>query len=290
MAPIRPGQRVSPWRQPAYRIGHELLSAADRVWYRRSFDEVERFCLFAGYARSGHSIVGAVLDAHREAVIAHELEVTALVLAGVGREELYARLIARSQWFRWYKGSTSNYDYRIHGGWQGRFARLRVIGDKRGGSAVRTLAEHPDFIDRLSRVVGVPVHVVHVVRNPYDNIAAMSIWHQMTVDEATDHYFSHHDTTSRLNELCGEGRVCTVHHERFVADPAGEIAGLCRFLGLEPYPGYLEACRARVFRAPTYTRLKVPWTAAQVRRVEELSRPHAFLREYGFEPEGMEAV
>jgi hypothetical protein len=88
MAPVRPGERASAWREPAYRLGHELLSAADRVWYRRSFDEVERFCLFAGYARSGHSIVGAVLDAHREAVIAHELEVTAPVLAGIGRDEL----------------------------------------------------------------------------------------------------------------------------------------------------------------------------------------------------------
>lgn len=290
MALLRPGQPVSPWRDPVYRFGHEVLTACDRLLYRRAFDQVERFCLFAGYARSGHSVVGAVLDAHRDAVIAHELEVTSFVLAGITRDELYARLLARSQWFRWYKRNASNYDYRIPGQWQGRFDRLRVIGDKRGGTVAQTVAKHPDFFDRLRSITGVPVHVIHVVRNPFDNISAMSIWQGMTLEEAIDYYFSHHDSTARLNELCGEGRVMTVHHETFVADPAGVITNLCAFLGLECYPGYLEACRQRVFRTPSLTRQKVPWTPALVREVEARSRRYPFLAGYGFDAPAAETV
>ena len=283
MALLQPGQRTSRWRDPVYKAGHEVLTAWDRLRYRRAFDGVERFCLFAGYARSGHSVVGAVLDAHREAVIAHELEVTSLVLSGMGRDELYARIIARSQWFRWYKRNASNYDYRIPGQWQGRFRRLRVIGDKRGGTVAQTLARHPDFFDRLRATTGVPLHVIHVVRNPWDNIAAMSIWHEIALEEAIDYYFSHHDSTARLTALCGEGRVLTVHHEAFVTDSEVVIGRLCAFLDLECYPGYLEACRGRVFPRPTFTRLKVRWTPALVKRVEERARPYDFLREYRYE-------
>ena len=35
------------------------------------FDDVERVCLFIGYQRSSHSLVGSILDAHPEAAIAH---------------------------------------------------------------------------------------------------------------------------------------------------------------------------------------------------------------------------
>ena len=36
---------------------------------------VETFVLFIGHARSGHSLVGAILDAHPEIVIPHEFKV-----------------------------------------------------------------------------------------------------------------------------------------------------------------------------------------------------------------------
>ena len=38
----------------------------------RMYDDLQAFCLFMGYTRSGHSLVGACLDAHPEAAIAHE--------------------------------------------------------------------------------------------------------------------------------------------------------------------------------------------------------------------------
>ncbi|HXE79582.1 MAG TPA: hypothetical protein VNK41_02440 [Vicinamibacterales bacterium] len=48
-------------------------------------------------------------------MISHELEATALVPVGITRDERDARILARSQWCRWYKGNASNYDYRIPG-------------------------------------------------------------------------------------------------------------------------------------------------------------------------------
>jgi hypothetical protein len=37
--------------------------------------EIEAFALFIGYPGSGHTLLGMLLNAHREAVIVHELKV-----------------------------------------------------------------------------------------------------------------------------------------------------------------------------------------------------------------------
>ena len=37
-----------------------------------SVNNVEKFVFFVGYARSGHSMIGSVIDAHPDMVIAHE--------------------------------------------------------------------------------------------------------------------------------------------------------------------------------------------------------------------------
>src|SRR5262245_32956253 len=117
-------------REGVYQIIQTTRSARLRRRHRADFDRVERFCLFVGYPRSGHSIVGAMLNAHRDAVISHELIVPPLILRGCGRDELFARILARAEWFNM-RGNRANYDYRIRHQWQGRFATLRVIGDKR---------------------------------------------------------------------------------------------------------------------------------------------------------------
>ena len=144
---------------------------------RAAFDEVSAFCLFVGYPRSGHSLLGALLNAHRHAVIAHELQAPQLVLAGCDRETLYARIL-RAAWFD-LRGNTSNYAYQVPNQWQGRFEHLRVVGDKRGGSAALAIGEHPNLLNRLRVMVGVRLRLIHVVRNPFDNIAAISLWHRL---------------------------------------------------------------------------------------------------------------
>src|SRR5581483_4762206 len=115
---------------PGQELVYGLLQRAWSAWARRRYaDElarVETFCLFIGYPRSGHSIVGALLNAHRHAVIAHELDAPRLVLAGCSREVLFSRILARAAWFN-LRGNASNYDYQVPNRWQGRFEALLVV-------------------------------------------------------------------------------------------------------------------------------------------------------------------
>lgn len=271
-------------REGTYQLLLDGMSAYARRRYRGDLARVEQFCLFVGYPRSGHSIVGAVLNAHRDAVISHELNVPPLVLGGCTREELYSRILARSYWFN-LRGNATNYSYEIPHQWQGRFETLRVIGDKRGGTVSQTIAEHPDFLDRVRVLVGVPLQLVHVVRNPYDNIAAISKWHNLSLEESVEFYFSHCRTTAALDELRDPSRSITIRHEEMIRDPRGVISALCAALGLDLYPGYLDDCCSVVFPTPTRTRRKISWPPALVRDVERRARAFPFLQGYELKDE-----
>jgi hypothetical protein len=271
------------------RLRHALYQRQQDVWSSwiqrrraRDFAGVTAFCLFVGYPRSGHSIVGAVLNAHRDAVIAHELDAPPLILSGCTRDELYARILARAAWFN-LRGNTTNYRYAIPNQWQGRYRTLRVIGDKRAGSVTRCLAGHPEFFRDVRSLVKVPLRLVHVVRNPYDNIAAISIAERMSLEESVDFYFFHCTQTAGLDSLCPAEELVTLRHEDMIQDPAAAIADLCGRLGLDAYDGYIEDCRRSILRHPTLTRQKVEWSASLVREVEHASRQYPFLDGYSFE-------
>ena len=286
-APIpgaRPDPRAGaiPGQEFVYGAVQRLWSAAGKRRFRRDFDDVSAVCLFVGYPRSGHSLVGAMLNAHSDAVIAHELDVLELVERGAPRSELYGRTLARAAWFN-LRGNQSNYRYQIPGQWQGRFRSLRVIGDKGGGWAAQRLREAPGLLERLRESVGVPLRLIHVVRNPFDNVAAISLWHGMPLAEATEFFFSHCESTARLQAQLSDDEIITVRHEDFFVEPEAALARLVEFLGLTPEPSYLAACAAIVFRRPTHTRTRVSWTEEEVKSVQTRMEPYDFFDGYGFE-------
>ena len=277
-----PVANAVPGQEVVYEAIQTLWSAWVRHQYHDVFDRVRAFALFVGYPRSGHSLVGAMLNAHRHAVISHELNISRLILAGRDRDALYSRIVARAAWFN-LRGNASNYDYQIPHQWQGRFETIDVIGDKGGGWVAQAIQKQPDLLQRLQDIVNVPIRLIHIVRNPFDNIAAISTWHHFSLDESIDYYFSLCATTSSLPAGAGHTQVITLHHEHFIRSPVPTLTRLCAFVGLEPDAGYLADCSSVVFDQPTNARRKVVWTASQVREVEQRRQPYAFLRDYEFE-------
>jgi hypothetical protein len=158
-----------------------------------------------------------------------------------------------------------------------------VIGDKRGGAVTRSIAEHPDFLDRLRSVVGIPIRLIHVVRDPFDNIAAISKLRGLSLADSADYYFLHCRTTTRLGALCAPGELITVRHEDMIREPEAALTELCAFLGLERYPGYVEAASSVLYRQPSGSGRKASWPEGLVEDVARRSRAHRFLDGYNFE-------
>src|SRR2546430_1706106 len=97
---------------------------------RSLFDRVETCCLFIGYPRSGHSLIGSLIDAHPEVVLAHELDLLRYVYARFGRLALCHLALENSRAFTRRGRAATLYSYSVPGQWQGRFERIRVLGDK----------------------------------------------------------------------------------------------------------------------------------------------------------------
>ncbi|MCA1614387.1 MAG: sulfotransferase, partial [Acidobacteria bacterium] len=148
-----------------------LTSLYDSWRRREDFSALRAYCMFVGYPRSGHSLVGSLLDAHPDVVIAHELDALKYVRARFRREQLFHLLLDKSEEFTARGRQWNGYSYEVPGQWQGRRRSLRVIGDKKGGGSTMRLGADPRLLARLRRTVGVPVKLVHVVRNPFDNIS-----------------------------------------------------------------------------------------------------------------------
>jgi Sulfotransferase family len=135
----------------------------------------------------------------------------------------------------------------------------------------------------LRSLVGVPIRLIHVVRDPFDNIAAISRLRGLSLVDAADYYFLHCRTTSRLGSLCAPGELITVRHEEMIRDPAGTLTELCAFLGLEPYPGYVEDASSVLYREPSGSGRKAMWPEGLVEDVARRARAHPVLDGYAFE-------
>lgn len=246
--------------------------------------EVETFCLFVGYPRSGHSLVGSLLDAHPDVAIARELHVLRYLRYGFGREQLLALILENSERAAATGREQTGYHYAVPGQWQGRVRRYRVAGDKRGGTTIRKIARAPARLAKLERTLGLSICFVHVVRNPFDSIARMALASpHRTLDELATHYFRMADGVAALWDRVDADARVDVRHETLIAQPEGELKRVCEALGVAPDPAYLEACARVVWPRPQRTRDQVTWPdALRVRIGDRLAR-YPFFRDYSFE-------
>lgn len=252
----------------------------------------EHFVLFIGSTRSGHSLVGALVDAHRHAVIAHEVDVFAVPRARGGtvglrfadRGTLFDALLvgASRHHDRGHvghrirpDGSSYEVSYAVPNQHQGRYDTLRVLGNKQGQSTATALQRRPDALELLHEQVRVPLRLIHVIRNPFDNIATLSSVHG-------------HRSAVRYFDRCAGADVAKasrwpvldVYLEQFIASPQRELARICDFLDLDAPPDYLDDCASIVMDQPSESRTTRVWTEGDVRFIRRRMAQHDWLEPY----------
>jgi hypothetical protein len=247
------------------------------------FDGLATYCMFVGYPRSGHGLVGSLLNAHRNAVIAHELHALEYVRRGCPRDQLFALVLRRDRDFTASGSAWMGYRYEVPNQWQGRFETLRVIGDKKGGESTRLLARHPELLDELRALIALPLRIIHVTRNPFDNIATIARRQDLSLADAAKFYFWLARTVADLIARLDPGEVRTVRHEDVIAQPRERLVELCQFVGLDAPPDYVEDCAGIVFEKPSRTRATAAWDEATIASVAERASAFAFLRDYAYD-------
>lgn len=275
---------------------YERLDVARRDLLSRSavrrnpgiFDDVRAFCFFIGHNKSGTSLLGGLLDAHQDVVLADEVDALKYVDAGFQRDQLF-HLLLRGSRSEARKGRVTArrlepYSYAVPGQWQGRTTRPVVIGDGRSGTSTRRLGTDPELLERLSRLMpGVAVRVIQVIRNPFDPISVMMVRGRRSFSNAIDHYFTSCEILDEVRCRVQPESLLPVRYETFIADPKDGLTSICRFLGVEAENGYRDACASIVRPRPDRSREMVPWTQPWIKEVESRIPRFAFLEGYRYE-------
>ena len=247
------------------------------------FRDVEAFCLFIGHGRSGHTAFGSVLNSHPEMVLAHELDALSYVQPGISREQLYTLILRRDRWFanksfRWH-----GYDYTVPNQWQGKFSRLRVIGDRKAGVTSLRLRKQPELLGKLRELVHVPVRILHLLRNPFDIISSLVREMGCPVDESiVAKHFEMTETNAHVVASTPESELLTIRQEDILAEPVESVTRTLRFLGLDAPDDYLRDATSILFEKPSRSRSKVEWPEPLKARVQSEIDRYPFLKGYSF--------
>jgi hypothetical protein len=243
----------------------------------------ERFLFFIGHSRSGHSLVAALLDAHPDIIVSHELHALKHFEHGAAFADVARAIQYNSRFFEHFGRGYSGYSYDVATQHQGRSPAPRIIGDKKANGTGRILRRDLAVVERLRAHLPVPFTFVHVVRNPFDNIASRARRTNTSLDWAARGYFTNARVIDQLYRRWPDN-IIPIYLDDLIANPKGTLATLLRTLGVRRIDEqYLGDCARIVFQEPVQPRYSVTWTAELRRSVDALIRDCSFLQRFAEE-------
>ena len=261
---------------------------------------VKRFLFFVGYTGIGHSLVASMLDAHPHVVISHEYSLFDKWQMQPNEHNdkrwLFNTLYSESRFPTSHStvvnGSTMN--LVIPGSWQGRYETfLSIIGDNSGWSTVevfkRDKQKFVDVYNQLKTTVQIPIDVIHVIRNPYDNIATMLSHERNTTydgdKESTEaQIISFFEQVKSVVEMTSTVHlsIIEVHTIDMITKPKITMRTLCDRLKISCSEQLLQMCTHKIFSSEPKSRLLIKWTPHLIELVAQNIQKYDHLRRYSF--------
>jgi len=261
----------------------DLKTRLQSLLYRRVVSSVEKHCVFVGYPRSGHTLVGSLLDAHPNIIISNGVDPLQYLERGFAPRQLFCLYFRQSKRFARTDRKSGGYSYVVPNQWHGKFSALKVVGDKSGDLLTARLRKKPEQLDQMLQYSRVEHKFLHVIRNPFDNIATCSARNNIGLAQAIDYYFSLCETVGMARRRVGEADWLDLWHEALIDDPRSVLVRLLSFLGQEPNEEYLRDCASIVYKEPNKSRFRAPWTPQLISRVQAESSKYAYLSAYRFD-------
>jgi hypothetical protein len=253
----------------------------------KQFEDVGTFCMFIGHTKSGGTMIGSLLDAHANVILADETDVLGYVSSGFNRDQIFRLLLKYSKRDALKGRVTARrlvpYHFSVPGQWQSRNQTLKVIGHSRAGPTTGKLSLEPSALEKLRNVMaGVNIKIIHTIRNPYDPISLMMVRGNRSFANAIDHYFVYCETLISLREQLDHSILRPVKYEEFVTNPREQLKGICTFLGIDADIGYLDACTSILYKFPDRSRHMVDWDETWIDVVQNKINQVDFLEGYTF--------
>ena len=254
--------------------------------HTEAFRNMRLYCMFVGYPRTGHSLIGSLLDAHPNIVIAHELDALKLFQRGFSRRQVFHLLLENSRKMAAAGRAHSGYSYEVPGQWQGRFETLQVLGDKKGATSAMRFYLDGGLLEIVKDKIATELKFVHVIRNPYDVLATMTRRSaRKTFDTHVDVFFKLCSSIEKLKNQLRPAQMFDVRLESFIEDPKPHLERLCSFLGVKANSRYLDDCASIVFKSPKKSRFDITWNDESLDTISERMKAFSFLSGYVYDEE-----
>ncbi|XP_027047840.1 uncharacterized protein LOC113675454 isoform X1 [Pocillopora damicornis] len=272
------------------------------------YRNVESFVLFVGHPRSGHSLVAAILDSHPEIIISNEFNLlykfdsffkNPSQTDDERKLRIFYDLHTRSRRQAMFGSRSSicdssvSYCYNIKGGWQGYCkSKLKVIGDKKASVTTARLHHEKGLHDlrKLEKVVGIPIKLINVIRNPFDNIATICrrrlgvnprshqiVRNTTALDFCIDFYFNKVWTVQYLRDL-SHYQILNVCSRDLLTNPRRTLQILCDFVGVSCYSEFVELATRDLYSKSSRSRYLIEWNNEQKEKVMKEIQKYSFLK------------
>ena len=286
-------------------------------------EQIKVLTFFLGHSRSGHSIVGTLLDAHPHMIIANEGRLfirlhsdlsskaprytsKSAILNPLWKKSVYSCRTGTRSDTR--KGAKKGYTLSIDGLYQGTFVPpIQVIGDNNAGRTTDLFVDQPlqweQVFLKLKSLVNIPIKVIQVIRNPYDNIATAVLYESLGAPRkvaAVKHgnetlevdgrimqyyinrYFNRAQAVQQIKNKFNL-TLLEIHGEDLIENPKNIILSICQFLGVSCSDDYLEICSNKMFKSESKTRYKIRWSKEFISNVQESIMNFNNLKRYSFD-------
>lgn len=237
------------------------------------------FIMFCGYPRSGHTLVAAIINAHPNMICSNQLNILNTIDERSKESLLQEIRASRNSGWKETTMITSSAKNDI-----------MAIGDKTGHRTITTLIEKPGKLNALKSVVDMPIKWVHVVRNPFDNLATWARLNHRNrkvkkdikdeLDEVIEKYF---DLNRKIDELhFSEKEIMVLYHEDVVDLLGYVLEDICKYFEVPFNDQWRENCGRVVWKKPRITRRDIEWRDYQIDKVNEIIDLYPWLIGYEF--------
>ncbi len=197
------------------------------------FDAKGRLLLFVGHAHSGHSLIGALLDAHPDVCLTNEVNVVKLIQQYQLNKEQIEKVLFHAYASNQIGWKNSAYKYNLKGGFQGMSDKPEVLGDKKAGGSTRIIFNHPEVYDDILKLYGDRLRVIYVERNPLDVVAAYSYYMQQEPSLFHVNRYNENKAVVEAIQLKTPAKQwLTIKQNAFVNEPYNQLMSAYDFIGV----------------------------------------------------------
>lgn len=258
--------------------------------HENRYDNLRFLCLFIGYPRSGHSVIGALLDAHENIAITHEFNILSKFKDFHTKEELFESIIENAKQNAETGRISYQYSYKMPDLSQGSVKVPIVLGDKMGSKTTLLLYDDYTLLAQLESFCSLPIKLIHVVRNPFDIITTKAGYYNGTrapitlpnlekaIIQIEKEAIINQDLLRKLSE-----RILTIKHEDLILKFEETVHKLFNHLELEASEEFVQNARKYVYMQPKPSRYKYDWPKTHIHQVEKsIIQDISFMNNYTY--------